>query len=100
MWILMLNDMRASNIENVFPICRAESYNCLLALVDREKVEPYRDGMWHKSFRAGGSLEWYNPPYTFSRESFVDVGTRDDWMREAGANYDQKVILLLSVDNV
>jgi len=91
----MLNDMRASNIENMSPVCRAESHNALLALIDREKVEPYRDGRWGKVFRAGGPLEWYNPPYTFSSESFIDVGTRDDWMREAGQDYDRKIMCLI-----
>lgn len=73
MWVLMLNDMRSSNIENMFPVCRAESYDALLAFVDREKVDPYRDGPWGKNFRVGGPLEWYNPPFTFPSESFIDM---------------------------
>jgi hypothetical protein len=62
MYVLVLNDMRSSNIEHLTPVACAESYAELEALLSRERVEPYSDGRWGKSFRAGGPLEWRNPP--------------------------------------
>ncbi len=61
-YVLFLNDMRASQIENVQPVFQAETPEELVALVDRERVEGYGDGQWSKRFRAGGPLEWYNDP--------------------------------------
>lgn len=65
MWVLYLNDMRSSHIETLTPAVRAESRQQLLDLLERERVESYRsdDGRWAKSFRQGGPLEWFNPPY-------------------------------------
>lgn len=96
MWILLLNDMRASNIENVRPVARAHERSVLEQYLARETVESYRDGQWAKSFRKGGPLEWYNPPF-FHDESFVYVGTEDDWAANARQDYRNKV---LSIPNV
>ena len=96
MWVLLLNNMMASQIEILTPIVRAETKEALQAYLDREKVECYRDGQWGKSFRQGGPLEWYNPPFD-ERESFVFVGTREDWAEQAAADWDAKVGALLSV---
>jgi len=62
MWLLQLNDMRAPQIEIMTPVARAESADELMALLTREESTPYRDGPWHKGFRQGGPLEWFNPP--------------------------------------
>lgn len=64
LFVLVLNDMRASNIENSSVVCFSDSTAALHALLAAETVEPYVDRVdgrnWHKSFRAGGPLEWYN----------------------------------------
>jgi hypothetical protein len=99
MWVLLLNDMRASNIENLQPVCRAESYQELLNYVKREQVEPYRDGQWAKVFRKDGPLEWFNPPWNLER-NFANAGTREDWMQKAGESYDQQVASLPLVEAV
>lgn len=67
LWVLCLNDMRFGNIESLAPVCRAETEAELVAFLESEKVEPYRDERWGKAFRKGGPLEWFNPPYDFDR---------------------------------
>ena len=93
-WILLLNDMRSSNIEILVPVARAENRSDLEALLTREKVTPYRtDDRWCKSFRQGGPLEWFNAPFSFDDgQTFVNVGTREDWMIRAGEDWDRKVM--------
>lgn len=61
-YILVLNDMRSSNYETMTTVARANSIQELVDLVESELTTPYRDGQWNKSFRAGGPLEWFNPP--------------------------------------
>jgi hypothetical protein len=89
--------MTSSNIEIMQVVARAESQTDLESFLTQEKVEPYRDGQWFKQYRKGGPLEWYNPPFTFSRESFVNVGTREECMERAGKSYDNQLIHLLEV---
>jgi hypothetical protein len=71
LFVLMLNDMRSMHYEDTGPVARAETAEELQALIDKEKVEPYRgkgpnhhqaDKTYTKNFREGGPLEWYNPP--------------------------------------
>lgn len=84
MWILVLNDMRSSNVEIIGPVARAETREALEAFVERERVEGYRDGKWGKTFRKDGPLEWFNPPWAHERSRhFVDVGTLEDQIAEA-----------------
>lgn len=95
MWVLFLNDMRSSNIENLQPVCRAETRSALDALLQREAVPGYRDGQWGKSFRQGGPLEWFNPPWSGDeRQHFQDAGTEADWAANAVRAYQQRVMSL------
>lgn len=72
-WVLYLNDMRDSHIEDFEPVLRASSREELEAVLLREKVEPYSEPgfgrygetNWAKSYRKGGPLEWFNPPDNF-----------------------------------
>lgn len=93
MFVLCLNDMRSSNIENLQPIVRAETKAQLEEFLRRETVDPYRDGQWGKSYRAGGGpLEWFNPPWASdSHLHFQDVGTEDDWARDARISYQNEI---------
>lgn len=59
-WILRLNDMRASNVEMLFPLCHAEDPEALVKLLADERVPDYKDGPWWKVFRKDGPLEWFN----------------------------------------
>ena len=60
-WVLLMNDMRSSNIENYSPVCCAATREELVAFYESQKIDPYSDGKWGKSFKQGGPLEWYNP---------------------------------------
>jgi hypothetical protein len=67
MFILYLNDMRSAHVEDIHPICHAETREALLSFVEGETVPSYTDGRWGKSFRKGGPLEWYNHLGIFGR---------------------------------
>ena len=86
MWILQLTPM-TSNAENVVPIFRGATREALEAFMDAESVEPYTDGQWHKVFRQGGPLEWFNPPLGdeawIGVPALADVGTEHDWAAQA-----------------
>lgn len=85
MWILQLNDMRSSKIEQLTTICRSENKEDLTILISRELVEPYRDGNWYKVFRQGGFLEWFNPPDIYS--GIVKIDTLEEWLINAKNQY-------------
>jgi hypothetical protein len=89
MWILVLNDMRSAQIEMTKPVAVAESRDALESFIENE-AESWRDGQWRKSFRKGSPLEWFNPPF-FGGEAFQDIGTKEDWQREAGERFDNLV---------
>lgn len=96
-WVLVLNDMRSSNVEIVQPVCRAESKEALQAFINRERApESYRDGSWAKTFKHGSILEWFNPPWN-DCESFQDVGQESDWVQRAIQNYSRNVLGLPAV---
>lgn len=95
MWILLLNDMRSSNIETLLPRARAATKEALMRLLESERVDPYRDGQWGKSYRVGGPLEWCNPPFEFEIEShFLDV---DAWVAAERSRIEANMLSLLSL---
>lgn len=78
-WVLCLNDMRSSRIEEMEVVACASTKDELVRFIESESVETYKDDnenirdpepwschgtnkSWHKSFRKGGPLEWYNRP--------------------------------------
>lgn len=93
MFILQLNDMRASNVENLFPVARFETKENLEQFLEREKVEKYEEKNWIKAYRKDGPLEWYNPPYSFDSYC-IDVGNADDWASDARKKYDYQILTL------
>jgi hypothetical protein len=122
MFVLLLNDMRSGRIEDLTPVARAETKEELLALLEREKVEEYTDEGDHvnsedhsfgisrsvstgyrygKTYRKGGPLEWYNPPWEVRTDQhFRNVGTREDWMKNAGMEFDENVGTVPTVDDL
>ena len=75
MFFLLLNDMRSAHFENQRIAARG-SRRALEALLASEAVTLYEDGRFRKSYRAGGPLEWYNPPFSYSDppiQSFEEV---------------------------
>lgn len=53
------------------------------ALLSGERCEPYRDENWHKVFRRGGLLEWFNPPGDIYDGTGIIELRRDGWRRVA-----------------
>lgn len=88
MWVLVMNDMRAANVENVQPVFRAEEKQQLIELLMRERVDNYRDGQWNKAFRQDGPLEWKNPPFNME-DALRDSGTEDDWANNARRHFNE-----------
>lgn len=91
MWVLQLNPMTA-NAERVVPVAGADTREALEAFLNLQLAEqPYQDGQWSKVFRQGSPLEWYNPPFGDQAfihvPAFVDIGTEEDWAREAVEQY-------------
>jgi hypothetical protein len=115
--------MRTNHFEDLQPVARAETREELEELVRRETVESYTDTVdreffhesdciagastpqsgykYNKVFRKGGPLEWYNPPNSFS-ESYVNIGTLEDWLEQTKKRWVEKVeiIPLVSSFNV
>ena len=56
MYVLFLNDMRSSNIENLQKVCRSETKEGLQNFIKQEETEPYRDGQWGKVYKKEGHL--------------------------------------------
>lgn len=59
LFALVLNPMQErTEAERVVAI--STSKDALEKFYKDELVEPYKDDRWHKTFRKGGPLEWYN----------------------------------------
>ena len=96
MFILQLNDMRSANVENIQFVARAETKEELEQFLEREKTEVYIDSKWSKNFRAGGPLEWFNPPYSFDK-SILSVGTAASWVNEAIRQFDVQIMSIPTI---
>lgn len=120
-WILILNDMRG-RCEDMRPVARAETKEALVAFMERER-EPWEDTgekhqlhdtdsearvrgpfveripsyRWNKTFRKGGPLEWFNPPFGDSPENFWNVGTEEDFAEQGRQAYRNKILPILEV---
>lgn len=60
-YVLMMNDMRSSNIENLSAVRQGSDRAELRAWHDALRVLPYKDGRWCKTFVKDSPLEWFNP---------------------------------------
>jgi hypothetical protein len=57
------------------------SKESLIEAYNNERVEPYDDERFRKSFRKGGPLEWMNRLYPFDVEgSTFGHGIREEWV--------------------
>ncbi len=70
-YVLLLNDMRAANIENGTAVYWCRTPEPLVQLLESEKVDPWQDGGWNKAFRQGGPLEWFNPPWESAGQGVI-----------------------------
>lgn len=73
-FVLVLNDMRAPQIEMGTEVCRAETAQEIADLLESEAVDPYQDGQWGKKYRAGGPLEWFNPCWRMDEQPDGSIG--------------------------
>lgn len=89
MFLLRLNPMTA-NAERNNVVARAETVEALIAFVESERVEFYRDGGYGKCFRQGGPLEWYNPPDDNPwYPCFHDIGTLDEAIQDTVKSWNE-----------
>lgn len=58
-YVLYLNNMQAPNVERVQPVAMADTPELLEDLLAKD-VEPWVDGQWHKYWKKGTALEWFN----------------------------------------
>lgn len=81
-WGLVLNPMRGRTEEKRF-LAVSDSRDELRTAWQAERVEPYADENWRKSYRQGGQLEWFNPPFSDSDRDNYGFGIvelrRDGW---------------------
>ena len=59
-YVVVLNDMRSSNIENLTAWYQSQDLDEVMTWVDEQRTSPYMDGRWGKSFKPGSALEWAN----------------------------------------
>jgi hypothetical protein len=91
MWLLLLNRMTDEKVEYLTPVAVAESREALEAFVASERVPYYQTDNWGKEFRQGGPLEWFNPPMFDPERSFVDIGTRDEYLMRKADEWDRDI---------
>ena len=114
-WVLFMNDMRG-RAENTVPIFRADTREELESILIKERVDPYVDTgghtiihntdtiarwagesvpvvikeyRWHKIYRKGGPLEWFNEPGVYG--GIRHVGSREDWAQRGRESWDSQV---------
>lgn len=96
MWILSLSSMTWPKYENSLQqVAWAETREELEALVERERVEPYKDDEFSKNFRKGGPLEMFNPPAPgeekfYGSPFYTNYGTREERVQSAVLEAEQQ----------
>lgn len=88
---LIMNPMR-DNTENCQLVAWSDDKDKLINFYNNEKVESYiNEGSpsfecqgdthkWHKSFKLGGILEWYNPIDNFEQPNRYGQGIQQEWV--------------------
>jgi len=105
MWILILNPI-TDQAEISIPVARAETKEQLIALLEKEKVEPYKkavynsfcnknDYIYTKYFKEGSLFEDFNPPANDA--CFVNVGTLDDWIQKTVEKWNNTIMSIPSI---
>ena len=96
MIVVLMNDMRASQIEIINPRFRAETREQANTYLETQLAdEPYRDTTWHKVYKRGSPLEWMNAPWSSDdHRHFQDIGTEDEWASNARRSYQEQIMSL------
>jgi len=108
MFVLVMNPMQG-RAEGRTEVARAETREALIAFHERLRVEPYTDdNRWHKTFRRGSPLEWFNPltpseleeGYSSFGHGIFDVGTEEDHAQRARQRFRDSILRLADVDSL
>lgn len=87
---LLLNPMPA-NFEKINMVAIAYDKQHLIDWYESLKVEPYEDENWHKVFKRGSKLEWYNPieysDYGGIQEEWTTQEAIDNFIANAENSY-------------
>ncbi len=102
MYVLILNDMRSSQIQTCTRAVWADTKEELVKLMADCKVEPWNDeskigpGVWGKVYKKGSVLEWYNEPVDYYGQGIKKLPTLDEALKEAEENHTKHVKYLQS----
>ena len=101
MFVLFLNDMRCHTEHNA-PVARAETEEELHTFLESQMVEPYVDEdssafhsgghQYHKCFRKGGPLEWFNSFEASYSGGIKDIGTLEDRLEQTRLWWEDEVM--------
>lgn len=100
MIILLLNDIRLADLNDLVPVARADTEDEMYDFIESEIVNKYIDGMHTKYFRKGGPLEWYRPPLANHDKNIIDVGTKKSWAVQAMDDWEERVMSIPTVQEV
>lgn len=77
-YVLILNNMTAPNIENVNAVKVGDTREELEEFYKGELAEfPWRDETWNKTFKKDSILEWYNPVFDIKIVGFNGEGIHE-----------------------
>ena len=96
MFLLILNDTRFPRKSISRPIARSEDEEELREFFHSQSVPSYYEMIDNKKiqkfFRKGGPLEWCSPPDETYGQGIIDVGTKEDWMKQAAEKLEKEVM--------
>lgn len=81
-WVLTLNHMKHPKIEMMSNVAIAYDKQVLINWYEEQKCPTYKDGDYHKSFKKGSKLEWYNPMNSTQEENNYEEGLYSEWVSE------------------
>jgi len=86
-FVLLLNDMRYSNVENCCVVAVANNRKHLVEWAEEQKhpetekngavQSGWKDGQWGKFYRKGSDLEWFNTPFEVWGQGVFGMGPYD-----------------------
>jgi hypothetical protein len=69
-YALLLNNMQSPNIENISIVKIADTKQELIDWYESQEADKgWTDGQWHKHFKKGSDLEWFNPIHNLEVEN-------------------------------
>lgn len=79
---LILNRMTSPKIEYMEIVALSTDYEKLVEWYESQRAPLWRDGQWGKSFKAGSTLEWFNPAHSLELNDTYPFGhgISDQWI--------------------